>query len=189
MEPRLEFADLDAAFERNERRERRQREFRFMFIGLCAGVLANIPAQLLVQPFHVSDSGVVMYGDRVITQTLPTPRLLLLNGVVLVAMLVACLYGYRYYTGYYDEPTVRVPFDSDSDTVYDHVEEYLSTEAEDLDVDVVTGHQRIQCVSPADEDLLSVEFDPGRDVAYVTWDPHDRQSRVLVEKLRQRFGK
>lgn len=187
-ELRLEFAGLEDSFEEVKESERRYQEFRMMILGLAAGVLATFPAQLLVEPFHVTDSGHVHYGSRLIANGLPTPGFILSNLFVVVAVLIGSIYVYRYFSGYYDEPTVRIPYDEATDDVYYRIETFLEETAGGLDLDVHTSHHHIVCADENDEIIAEFEFDPGREVMYLTYEPRNRQSTLLVRKIKQRFG-
>ncbi|MFC7167011.1 hypothetical protein [Halospeciosus flavus] len=187
-ELRLEFADLENSLEEAQQSERRYREFRLMFLGLTAGVLATLPAQLLVEPFHVTDAGTVRYGSQRIASHLPTPGFVVSNLLLVVGVLLGCIYLYRYLSDYTDETTVRVPYDDETKTVQERVESYLEEAATDLDIEVHTAHHNVTCVDQNDRPVLELEFDPGRRILYLTYDPRERQSTLLVRKIRQRFG-
>lgn len=187
-ELRLEFANLEDSFEEAKESERRYREFRLILLGLAAGVLATLPAQLLVEPLHVTDAGAVHYGSRVVADSLPTPGFILTNLFVVVTVLVGCGYVYRYVSGYSDEPTVRIPYGEETEDVYQRIEAFLEEAGGGIGVDVHTGHHHIVCVDQSEEILAEFEFDPGREVMYLTYDPRDRQSTLLVRKVKQRFG-
>lgn len=184
----LEFENLEKGVRGVEEHQQRDRELRLVLLGVVAGVVATVPAELLLKPLVITATGALRYGTRTLAFLHNGAAYALGNLAVAALALAGVWYGYRRFTGYYDDPTVRVPLDYDANLVFERLHDYLEEEARAHDLHVDAAHDVIACTTGDGDLVLEVKFDTGRDVAYFTYNPRITVSGDLLDSLHDRFG-
>lgn len=189
----IDLTNLEKTLAKLESKYEELNKFKLLLFGILIGAIISAPVQLLILPFSYEEN-TLKYHNIIIFKDLPVEIYVLSIILILLLSIVVIILIYKTFFLGITIITTKLKYTGDYKKIYQDLRKFLKEECEYLNLKLRTSDDRkIVCHRGKDMwekrmRVLTLTFRPDLDILEITFDPEDKDSITLINKIREKYS-